>query len=71
MRCVCGECGKCLWEDADDFSEIPEPSELIDFQVVAREVVGMVLDIAVSLISRLPPCGVNGDRRGQTSGTRQ
>ena len=51
----CGECGKCWWEDADYLSEIPEPSQLIDFQVAAREVVGMVLDTAASLISRLPP----------------
>jgi hypothetical protein len=33
--------------------EIPEPSELIDLQVAAREVVGRVLDIAASLIYRL------------------
>ena len=33
--------------------EIPEPSELIDLQVAAREVVGMVLDIVSSWTSKL------------------
>ena len=46
-------------QDAEDLSEIPEPTEPIDFQVVAREVVGTVLDTASSFISRLPQRSVD------------